>query len=127
MKLTVWATMISAGLAALTAIAARNLPLSAPVQNSMILATAIAWSVSWLSYIALSWALTRSDKSFYGLFGGGVLLRLAALGALAYGVHQNARFSTAAALLTYVACLLVFLLLESWFLIKQQTQGTDGF
>ena len=93
---------------------------SAGVVAAIRLGVGCAWAVSLLGYLGLSWALGRSDKQYFGIFGGGFFLRLGVLAALAFGAPTAMRDQLHVLLIAYVAGLLVFLLTESRYLIEQQ-------
>src|SRR5947207_1428998 len=56
------------------------------------LSSVVLWILGWTGvqsmavFYGLLWALHRSDFAFYAIFVGDALLRLATLGALAYGL-----------------------------------------
>ncbi|MBI4667806.1 MAG: hypothetical protein HY747_01270 [Elusimicrobia bacterium] len=79
----------------------------------------VAWIVSLTSYLAQSWAWERSNRWFYGCYAGGVFLRLAALGVAAWAAYNNRQLSPALTLITLVTAMMVFMLWESRFLMRQ--------
>ena len=67
------------------------------VEQIVTLRTYLPWMTVWVivwagaeslaAFYGLNWAMTRSNRVFFSLFGGGVLLRLVSIGVVAYLTH----------------------------------------
>ena len=75
-----------------------------------MIGAAAAWAASSVSVAWLLWARGRGVKAFWEAFGGGMILRVGVLAALAVWGYRRTAVSLEALLLSYVFALLALLL-----------------
>ncbi len=113
-------TLLLAGALALAA--ARWSPWPAPFAAGVLL----AWALAVPSYLALSITLHRSDAVFFGVFAGGMLVRLAALLGGILVVHRAGVWPVAPFAVAAAAGLTGFTVIELIFLHGQNKKWTSS-
>jgi uncharacterized membrane protein YdcZ (DUF606 family) len=85
---------------------------------SIVVGVALAFVQSTLSVIALRWALSR--KSFYWVWGGGMLARFVIFAGTAFVVHRFTTLNLAATLISLALATTLFLALEALLFVKKK-------
>jgi uncharacterized membrane protein YdcZ (DUF606 family) len=78
---------------------------------SITVGVGLAFLQSTLSVMALRWALSR--RSFYWVWGGGMLARFVIFAITAFVVHRNTTLNLAATLISLALATTLFLTLEA--------------
>jgi hypothetical protein len=117
--LAVAAMTVSAGAIALLA---RWTPWPAPLAAGMLL----AWVLAVPSFLSLSFTLHKSDTAFMAAFGGGVLVRLAALMIAVLAVHRKGFWPAAPFAVAAAGGLTALTMIELIFLQRQNRTWTSS-
>jgi hypothetical protein len=78
---------------------------------SITVGVGLAFLQSTLSVMALRWALSR--RSFYWVWGGGILARFVIFAITAFVVHRSTQLNLAATLISLALATTLFLTLEA--------------
>ncbi len=84
---------------------------------SITVGVGLAFVQSTLSVIAMRWAFSR--KSFYWVWGGGMLARFVIFAITAFVVHRFTELNLAATLISLALATTLFLALEASFFVKK--------
>jgi len=114
--LKVWVAYAGLGLCVTVVVAGiLTVVMAAPLERAVWVAAGLAYGLQLLAFAGLLWA-RRDASSFLVGWLGGIALRFAAVGALAFWVTRTHVLPPAALLVSFVGFLFLLLLLEPLFL-----------
>jgi hypothetical protein len=71
-------------------------------------------------YLSLEWALNKSDKAFFTVFGAGFLMRLVVFGVFAWWIYVTRPAAMLSGMLTLVFSYLALLAAETFLLVRRR-------